>query len=223
MRDFLESIIIAGEDLYEHHPHESYVNHVEDFYLDFTTKSALFFKKLQDDPLNLKEIFEAINIQGFDEDQLNEVLMLLKKARNYFDAPINHSDMFWNDIHPFITALSKSKFDGGFYADAVESALKEINNTVKVKYKEKSGLELDGASLMNTAFSVKNPVFVFDNIETETGRNIQQGYMQIFSGAMIGIRNPKAHDNMHPDKTKTIHLLFIASFMALKLDEMGIL
>jgi len=28
------------------------------------------------------------------------------------------------------------------------------------------------------------------------GRNIQRGYMQIFAGAMIGIRNPKAHKNI---------------------------
>lgn len=43
--------------------------------------------------------------------------------------------------------------------------------------------------------------------------------MQIFASAMTGIRNPKAHSNMVLDKTKALNLLFIASFMALKLED----
>ena len=46
--------------------------------------------------------------------------------------------------------------------------------------------------------------------------------MNIFSGAMIGIRNPKAHNNLNPDKIKSIHLLQIASFMMLKIEEIGL-
>jgi len=39
---------------------------------------------------------------------------------------------------------------------------------------------------------------------------------------MISIRNPKAHNNLNPDKIKSIHLLQIASFMMLKLGELSL-
>lgn len=60
-------------------------------------------------------------------------------------------------------------------------------------------------------------------MSTESGRNIQLGYMKIFEGAMIGVRNPKAHANLYLDKKTAIHLLFLASFMFDKLQNAGLL
>jgi hypothetical protein len=54
---------------------------------------------------------------------------------------------------------------------------------------------------------------------SESGRNIQQGYMDIFAGAMTGIRNPKAHGNIQIDSKQAIHLLFLASLLLHKLDK----
>jgi uncharacterized protein (TIGR02391 family) len=220
MKNTVVSLIEEGEDLWTNYQHENYEEHIEDLYLDFTTKATLFFQKVKNDPLKLKESFGQIVIANFDLEQLDEVLVLLIKAKTYFDISDNYS--FGDYIHPLVTKLSRDKFEKGFYADAVETALKEINNIVKKHYKSLSGIELDGAQLMHTVFSVNNPVFQFDDVTTETGRNIQQGYMQIFAGAMIGIRNPKAHNNMTPDENKAMHLLFIASFMTVKLEDLGL-
>lgn len=43
--------------------------------------------------------------------------------------------------------------------------------------------------------------------------------MQIFSGAMTGIRNPKTHKNIKIDKKRAIHFLFLASLLMYKTDE----
>jgi uncharacterized protein (TIGR02391 family) len=72
---------------------------------------------------------------------------------------------------------------------------------------------------MTTAFSVQNPIIELDDLATVSGKDIQQGYMQIFAGAMTGIRNPKAHGNLDIDETRAIHLLFLASLLMYKLDE----
>ena len=57
--------------------------------------------------------------------------------------------------------------------------------------------ELDGQKLMQRVFSPDNPVlWVVGEIDTQTNKDTQQGYMMIFSGAMSAIRNPKAHENM---------------------------
>ena len=126
---------------------------------------------------------------------------------------------FWMDIHPKITAISKSRFETEHHADAVEAALKEINSCVKDIVRKKTGKELDGAPLMKTAFSPNNPIIVLDDLSTETGKNIQQGYMEIFAGAMTGIRNPKAHDNIHITENRAKHFIYLASLLMNKIDE----
>lgn len=118
---------------------------------------------------------------------------------------------FWNLLHPEIIKVSKSRFEAGHFADSVEAAFKEINTIVKDIVKQKTGQEFDGADLMNKAFSVNQPIIKLDDISTETGKNIQKGYMQIFSGAMTGIRNPKTHGNIEITHERSIHFLFLAS------------
>lgn len=126
---------------------------------------------------------------------------------------------FWNDIHPKISSVAKSRFASTHHADAVESSLKEINSCVKDIVRRKTGDELDGAPLMRTAFSPKNPIIVLDDLSTESGKNIQQGYMEIFSGAIIGIRNPKAHNNINITENRARHLIYLASLLMYKIDE----
>jgi uncharacterized protein (TIGR02391 family) len=125
----------------------------------------------------------------------------------------------WDLMHPIVVKISKTRFDSGHFADAVEAALKEVNDIVRTLVRDHTGKEYDGADLMNRAFSVERPIIALDDLSTTTGRNIQLGYMQICSGAMTGIRNPKAHSNVQIDSVRGIHLLFSASLIFFKIDE----
>ena len=101
----------------------------------------------------------------------------------------------------------------------MEAAFKEINTRVKKIYKDRTSVEKDGAKLMQAAFSVQNPIIKLGDISTETGTNIQQGYMEMFAGAMIGIRNPQAHNNLLITKDNAIRKLHFASMLMYKLDD----
>lgn len=138
--------------------------------------------------------------------------------------PENTNDnSFWSLLHPRVSRLAKRRFDNGLYADSVSACLREINEIIKNYVRQAINQELDGAQLMTRTFSANNPIIELDDLSTENGRNIQLGYMKIFEGAMIGIRNPKSHINLYPDENKTVHLLYLASFMFLKLQEAGII
>ena len=76
-----------------------------------------------------------------------------------------------------------------------------------------------GARLMNKTFMPNNPIVVLVYLSTQTGKDFQIWYMQIFSGAMTGVRNPKAHDNIVTDRKSAIHCLFLASLLMAKIDE----
>lgn len=125
----------------------------------------------------------------------------------------------WTLLHPTVAQLAKPRMEGGHYADAVECVLKELNTVVKLIHKTATGEELDGSALMQRALSLSNPTIVLDDLNTDSGRNVQVGYMQILAGAMTGIRNPKAHANVVITPERAIHHLFVASLLFFRIDE----
>jgi uncharacterized protein (TIGR02391 family) len=153
-------------------------------------------------------------IQGFVIPEARRLL-----EANDVDAKARPNEAYWQLIHPRIRHLAQPRFESGFHGDAVESSFKEVNDVVKQYVKGKTDKELDSSGLMTSAFSPTNPVIILDDLATETGRSIQQGYMQIFAGAMTGIRNPKAHGNLHPDAGRALHLICLASLLMTKFDE----
>lgn len=126
---------------------------------------------------------------------------------------------FWSYIHPLIYQVSEERFNSRLYADAVKAALKEVNSRVKKLYKKYRGEEIDGVPLMHKAFTPSNPFLIFEGTDTESGRNVQSGYMQIFVGAMQGIRNPKAHENLSISREDAVKRLVLASLLMDKIDE----
>ena len=88
----------------------------------------------------------------------------------------------------------------GHYAQAVEEACKFLDNLVK----RRSGRSNQtGAGLMRTVFSPKKPILKLNSLAIQSERDEQQGYMDLFAGAMSGIRNPRAHEHGLSDKKDT--------------------
>ena len=72
---------------------------------------------------------------------------------------------------------------------------------------------MDGAGLMTSTFSVGKPTFIFDDLNTTSGKDIQMGYMKLFEGAIIGIRNPSAHANTHTTMTDAFEKIIFATHL----------
>ena len=118
---------------------------------------------------------------------------------------------------PSVRDVSRGLFRDGHYARAVEEAFKCLNNSVK----NKSGLSSkDGADLMRRAFSVNNPVLTLNDCTSMSEQDEQRGYMEIYAGSMIGIRNPRAHDHRLDDHPRVaLQLLVLANHLIDKLDK----
>ena len=115
-----------------------------------------------------------------------------------------------------IRSVSRGLFSDGHYARAVEEAFKCLNNEVKAV----CSLNADGAGLMRTAFSAKSPRLKLNNLESESEKDEQQGYMDIYAGAMTGIRNPRAHEHELQDEPEVaLELLTLANHLMCKLES----
>lgn len=96
-------------------------------------------------------------------------------------------------LHPRVEAAAYEQFRAGQLRNAVLDAFIAVFDFMR----ERTGLTTDGEALITQTFSVHKPLLVLDETETETGRNDQVGFMQIFQGAYKGIRNTKAHTLEH--------------------------
>lgn len=120
------------------------------------------------------------------------------------------------DIHPEIERAISSLFQSGHYANAVEDSCKVLDGLVKIRSGKS---DLSGTELMQAVFSVKNPILAFNSLQTETDKSEQQGMMFLYAGAMLGLRNPRAHEIIKDDPQKALELIAFLSFLAKSLDR----
>lgn len=119
-------------------------------------------------------------------------------------------------LHPKVIEVSATLFEQGNRAAAILEAFKAVN----LRAKALSGLDADGKDLMARAFRLEDPVLVLADIATETGRNVQAGYHLMFMGAVVGIRNPRAHEQFEEmDENEALEELGFASLLMRRLDD----
>jgi uncharacterized protein (TIGR02391 family) len=120
------------------------------------------------------------------------------------------------DLHSEIARAVSTLFRDGHYANAVEDACKVLDALVKMR----SGrFDRSGTELMQEVFSAKNPVLKFNNLQTDTDRSEQQGMMFLFAGAMLALRNPRAHELIKDDPEQALEYIAFLSMLAKSLDR----
>ena len=135
-----------------------------------------------------------------------------KKVSN-LDASVNPLKNF----HPEIKRVSEKLFNDKHYAQAIEEAFKKVINLVKKKSEKNN---LDGYPLMSTVFSKQNPILKFNSLLDRTDEDEQQGWMHLYQGAVLGIRNVKTHNNIiQKDKQKALEYLAFASLLCRRLED----
>ncbi|MBP3204058.1 MAG: TIGR02391 family protein [Lachnospiraceae bacterium] len=155
---------------------------------------------------------------NFNSVAFGEVYTILKFLQS---DSAKYSQDFWVYIHPRIINSSKGLFIDGHYANAAEDAFIEINSRVKALYRKITSNQKvpDGAKVMTEVFSVNNPLLKFEDISSDTGVNVQKGFMEMLEGAMAALRNPKAHENFQIGEEDALRRLMFASMLMYKIDE----
>ena len=119
-------------------------------------------------------------------------------------------------FHPRIVKASRSLFRSGHYPEAILNAYK----CIEIFAKEKSGLKGRGVDLMHRVFNEKNPSIKLNRMQEDFEIDEQTGFRFIYAGAMMGIRNPKAHAEVQQkDPYRTLEYISLASLLAKRLEE----
>lgn len=120
-------------------------------------------------------------------------------------------------LNAAIGSAAQRLYLDGHYAQAVFEAGKTLINLVKTK----SGRpDLDGVALMQTAFSVNDPVLAFNDRADQSDKDEQQGMMHLYIGAAMGVRNPVGHRvGVTERPERALQYLELFSLLADRLDD----
>jgi uncharacterized protein (TIGR02391 family) len=120
------------------------------------------------------------------------------------------------ELHPAIERAAGQLYRDGHYANAVEDAVKAFNALVRLN----SGVDdKDGSPLMEYVFSPKSPVLKFNNLVDQPDLDEQKGFMMMFSGAVAGLRNPRAHKIIKDDPEMALEFIAFVSLLAKLADK----
>jgi uncharacterized protein (TIGR02391 family) len=98
----------------------------------------------------------------------------------------------------------------------------EATKSVAQKIRDKSGLEGDGATIVDQAFSVKTPLLALNTLRTESEQSEQKGFANLLKGVFGTFRNVLAHApkiSWAVNRTDAMDALTILSYIHRRLDE----
>lgn len=76
------------------------------------------------------------------------------------------------------------------YFHAVFEAAKGLAQRIR----ELSGVQKDGAALVDKVFSMEKPILALNSLQTETEKSEHKGFAALLKGCFAAIRNPLAHE-----------------------------
>ncbi len=124
-------------------------------------------------------------------------------------------------VHKDVLTFCREELLQENYFHAVFEAMKSL----AAKIRELSGLGLDGAELVQDAFSLGkdcNPLLAINPLSTETDKGEQRGFVNLLVGLFGVIRNPLAHNpkvEWEMSEQDTLDILTMASLIHRKLDK----
>jgi len=154
----------------------------------------------------IETIFSSIKSKLYEllraRISLDEESQIVKKS-----SPLRLSD-----LHPQVIQIAEPLYIDGHFREAILNVFIDLINYVKTKSQR---YDLDGVTLVQTIFSQKKPILKISDDADE-----QLGYMWLFSGAIMGIRNTNAHSLIRKfNNESALEWLSFASAMFRVLDE----
>jgi len=128
-------------------------------------------------------------------------------------APVRR--LTFQNLHPAVQAAAGALFADGHYESAVSEAFKSI----EVRVRELTNSNRSGAPLMGDAFKMDGSILDVASHEGRSGEDEREGFLHMFRGAMLGIRNPGAHELFRTgDPQQALEYLGFASLLHRRID-----
>jgi uncharacterized protein (TIGR02391 family) len=119
-------------------------------------------------------------------------------------------------LHPRIAAVCVDLYRDGHYRNAVLDASVALVNLVKERSRRH---DLDGARLMSAMYSRNNPILAFNGRADQTDEDEQEGMMHLFMGAVLALRNPRAHALLDDSPELALEYVALISLLGKRVEQ----
>lgn len=120
------------------------------------------------------------------------------------------------EIHPEVLKYCCSELMRDNYFHAVFEATKGLAQRIR----EMTGVQLDGAALVDRVFAIDSPLLAVNFLRTESERSEHKGFALLLKGCFGAIRNPLAHEPkiLWEGENDAVDWLTLLSLLHRKLD-----
>jgi uncharacterized protein (TIGR02391 family) len=173
------------------------------------------FNRLRDD------INEALAFAGYqlgENGRLKAVTQAYTLNEAQERASRLRSKLNERRVHPDVLRFSRAELLQENYFHAVFEATKSVAQ----KIRDKTGLIVDGAEIVDEAFRISAPLLAINSLRTETEQSEQKGFANLLKGMFGTFRNVTGHvpKIMWPIcEEDALDLLSIVSYLHRRLDS----
>lgn len=120
-------------------------------------------------------------------------------------------------IHSEVLKYCRGELLQDNYFHAVFEATKGLAQRIR----DMSGIQADGAALVDRVFSIERPVLAINSLQTETEKSEHKGFASLLKGCFAAARNPLAHEPkvLWQGEDDAADYLSLISLLHRKLDE----
>jgi len=120
-------------------------------------------------------------------------------------------------IHPEVIKYCRTELMQDNYFHAVFEATKGLAQRIR----DLSGVDADGAKLVDQVFSIDQPLLAISTLRTETEKSEHKGFAALLKGCFAAVRNPLAHEPkiLWEGEDDAADYLSLISLLHRKLDD----
>lgn len=120
-------------------------------------------------------------------------------------------------IHSEVLKYCRGELLQDNYFHAVFEATKGLAQRIR----DMSGIQADGAALVDRVFSIERPVLAINSLQTETEKSKHKGFASLLKGCFAAARNPLAHEPkvLWQGEDDAADYLSLISLLHRKLDD----
>lgn len=93
-------------------------------------------------------------------------------------------------VHPEVLKYCRAELMQDNYFHAVFEATKGLAQRIR----DMTGVQLDGAALIDHVFAIERPLLALNSLRTESEKSEHKGFALLLKGCFGAIRNPRAHE-----------------------------
>jgi len=161
-----------------------------------------------------RRLAAEVHVNDYGSKELHHTQVKWGKAPAARTAPVRRLSI--EHLHPEVISAASDLFADGHYSSAVYEAFKSI----EVRVRQLTGIDKSGAALMGDAFGGKEPRLSVATAPGRSGVDEQEGFLPLFRGSMLAVRNPKAHELAKDDDPRhALEYLGLASLLHRRLDS----